>query len=399
MPRLSKRGIRMPESPIRKLIPYAEQARQKGIRVIPLNIGQPDIKTPKEAINAIRNFDQDVVEYSPSAGINELLETMTLFYQSIGINITKDQILVTTGGSEALLFAFGSIADPGDEVIIPEPFYANYKGFSSCLDVRVVPIPSRIEENFVLPSIGSFQSFITPKTKAIVICNPSNPTGYLYSKEELLKLKSLVLKHDLFLIVDEVYRKFVYDGKEHCSALNIEGIENHTIVIDSVSKQFSMCGARVGCFISRNEKLISTALKFGQARLSPPTYGQIAAKGAYGVSKNYFEDVREEYDRRRKILVEGLNSILGVLCPNPKGSFYCFVRLPIDDSDRFAQWLLEEFSENNETVLMAPGTGFYSTKGLGKDEVRIAYVLKEEDLKAAINIIKKALLVYPGRTI
>ena len=398
MPQLSIRGISMPESPIRKLIPYAEKARRKGIRVIPLNIGQPDIKTPMEAISAIRDFDHEVLEYSHSAGIEGLLETMVVFYRSIGIEITKDQILVTTGGSEAMLFALGSITDPGDQVIIPEPFYANYNGFSSCLGLSVVPIPSRIEDNFALPPIESFKSYISNKTKAIVICNPNNPTGYLYSKEELLKLKNLVLEHDLFLIVDEVYRKFVYDGKEHHSALNIKGIENHTIVIDSVSKQFSMCGARVGCLISRNKELISAALKFGQARLSPPTYGQIAAKGAYRVSDEYFEDIQQEYDRRRKILVSGLNSIPGILCPNPKGAFYCFVRLPIDDSDRFAQWLLQEFSQNNKTVLMAPGTGFYSTKGFGKHEVRIAYVLKEEDLKSAISIIEEALSVYPGST-
>ena len=399
MPKLSNRGMKMPESPIRKLLPYANRARKKGIKVIPLNIGQPDIKSPKEAIYAVKNFEDEVIRYSNSAGSDELLSKIEIFYNSIGIDITKEQILITTGASEALCFAFGSITDPGDEIIIPEPFYANYNGFFTNISARVVSIPSRIEDNFALPPIESFQSFISPKTKAILICNPNNPTGYLYSKEELLKLKNLIIQRDLFLIVDEVYRKFVYDEKEHHSALNIEGIEKHTIVVDSVSKQFSLCGARVGCLISRNKKFISTALKFGQARLSPPRYGQVAAQGAYGVSEKYFEEVREEYDRRRKILVRGLNSIPGVLCPNPEGAFYCFIRLPIDDSDRFAQWLLEEFSYNNQTVLIAPGTGFYSTKGLGKDEVRIAYVLKEEELKAAINIIKKALQIYPGRTL
>lgn len=397
MPKISIKGSRMPQSPVRKLVPFAEEAKKRGTKVLHLNIGQPDIKTPEVAIDAVKNFDIKVLEYTHSAGFESYREGLSNYYKEFDINISKDELIVTTGGSEAITFALGSIMDETDEVIIPEPFYANYNGFATANGVKVVPIESSIDDGFALPPIAEFEKKITDKTKAIMICNPGNPTGYLYSEEELNQLKEMVIKHDLFLIADEVYREFTYDGEEPISILNIDGLEEHSIVIDSVSKRYSMCGARIGAIVSKNKEVMSTAMKFAQARLSPPTYAQIASEAALKTPKSYFDEVKVEYVQRRNTLVNKLNSIDGVKVPMPKGAFYCVAELPIDDSDKFAQWILEEFQLNGTTVMVSPATGFYSTPGLGKNQVRIAYVLKEEDLIEAVEVLEAALKAYPGR--
>ncbi|OFX18408.1 MAG: aspartate aminotransferase [Bacteroidetes bacterium GWA2_31_9] len=398
MPQIAERGLQMPESPIRKLVPYAEEAKKRGIKVYHLNIGQPDILTPEIAINAIKNIKMDVVEYSHSAGSESYRKKLTKYYQNIGIDITIGDLIVTTGGSEAISFAMLTCLNPGDEIIVPEPFYANYNGFAVAASVIIKPVTSYIENGFALPAIEEFEKMITPKTKAILICNPNNPTGYLYSKEELLKLRDIVKKHDLYLFSDEVYREFCYDGNSHFSALQLDGIEENVVLMDSVSKRYSACGVRIGVMISKNKKIMATAMKFAQARLSPPSFGQIAGEAAIDTPKEYFDEVYNEYIQRRNFTVEALNKIDGVFCPLPKGAFYTIARLPIDDADKFCQWILSDFNHNGQTVMMAPATGFYSTKGLGKDEVRIAYVLNRDDLKIAMECLDVALKVYPGRT-
>jgi len=398
MPHISNKGKNMPASPIRKLVPYAEKAKAQGKKVYHLNIGQPDVETPHEILDAVRNIDFKVLEYSHSAGFESYRKKLAGYYRANGIQIDYTHLMVTTGGSEAILFGLFSCLDAGDEIIIPEPLYANYNGFTLAGDIVVKPVTSHIENNFALPPVSEFEKLITPKTKAIMICNPGNPTGYLYSKAELLQLKDIVLKHDLFLFADEVYREFCYDGKEHFSVLNIEGIEENAVVVDSISKRYSACGARIGALVTRNKQVLDTALKFAQARLSPPTIEQIAAEAAVNVGKEYFEKVRKEYTARRDVLVQRLNAMEGVLCPKPGGAFYAQVRMPIDDCDIFCQWLLEDFSFNNETVMLAPGTGFYATPGIGKDEVRIAYVLNVAELEKAMDCLEAALKVYPGRT-
>jgi len=397
MPKISQKGIAMPESPIRKLVPFAENAKKSGKKVYHLNIGQPDIHTPKIALDAISSFSNSVVEYSHSAGFESYRKGLSKYYQNIDINVSHSDLLITTGGSEALLFALNSCLDDGDEIIIPEPFYANYNGFSISSGVKVVPIATNIDDGFALPSIQEFEKLITSRTKAILICNPGNPTGYLYSKAELESLKEIVVKNNLFLIADEVYREFAYDGEKHHSVLNISGIENHAIVIDSTSKRYSMCGIRVGCIVSKNKDVISTALKFAQARLSPPTFGQIAGEAALCTPQSYFDKVSKEYVDRRNVLVNGLNSIEGVICPKPKGAFYAIAQLPVDNADEFAKWLLEEFSFEGETIMVAPAAGFYSTDGEGYNQVRIAYVLNLDSLKKAIKCLEEALKLYPGR--
>ena len=397
MPKISDKGLRMPESPIRKLVPFAEKAKNRGVEVIHLNIGQPDIKTPEVALEAIKNFEPKVVAYSHSAGFQSYREGLANYYKNVGLNVSHQNILVTTGGSEAITISLNSIMDEGDEVIIPEPFYANYNGFSTSAGVIVKPISSSIDTGFSLPSISEFEKLITPKTKAILICNPGNPTGYLYAQEELDSLKKLVLKYDLFLIADEVYREFAYEGEKHISILELEGLDQNSIVIDSVSKRYSMCGARVGCIVSKNDQFIATALKFAQARLSPPTFGQIAGEAALKTPASYFTEVIEEYVERRDVLIAGLNAINGIICPKPKGAFYCIAQLPVDDADAFAQWLLEEFNWNNKTVMVAPAAGFYSTPEIGKQQIRIAYVLNTSILRDAVRILEEALKVYPGR--
>jgi len=397
MPKISNKGLSMPQSPIRKLVPFAEKAKNDGKKVYHLNIGQPDIQTPQVALDAVKNFDKNVVEYSHSAGFESYRKGLASYYQSLDINVDHNDLMITTGGSEALLFALNSCLDVGDEVIIPEPFYANYNGFSTSSGVTVKPISTSIDDGFALPPIEEFVKLITPKTKAILICNPGNPTGYLYSKEELETLRDIVIKYDLFLFADEVYREFAYDGHKHLSVLSIEGLDNNAIVIDSTSKRYSMCGIRVGCIVSKNPEIIQTALKFAQARLSPPTFGQIAGEAALLTPKSYFEDVINEYVSRRDLLVEGLNKIEGVICPKPKGAFYAIAQLPVDNADKFAQWLLEDFDFNGETLMVAPAEGFYSTKGEGFNQVRIAYVLNQESLKKAIKCLDEALKVYPGR--
>ena len=387
----------MPESPIRKLVPFAEGAKKKGKTVLHLNIGQPDIESPELALDAIHNFNQKVVEYSHSAGFESYRKGLATYYQKLGIDIDYNDVMVTTGGSEALLFGLNSCLDNGDEIIIPEPFYANYNGFSISAGVKVMPITTSINDGFALPAIEEFEKLITPQTKAILICNPGNPTGYLYSKEELETLRDIVIKHDLFLFADEVYREFCYDGNTHHSVLNIEGLEQHAIVIDSTSKRYSMCGIRVGCIISKNKDLMATALKFAQARLSPPTFGQVAGEAALSTPQSYFDEVSTEYVQRRDLLIEGLNKIEGVICPKPKGAFYCIAQLPVDNADKFAQWLLEEFDYEGKTLMVAPAAGFYSTPNTGTNQVRIAYVLNQEALTQAIVCLEKALQVYPGR--
>ena len=399
MPKISNKGNAMPESPIRKLVPFAEQAKKQGKKVYHLNIGQPDIKSPVVALEAIHNFSNKVVEYSHSAGFESYRKGLANYYQNIGIDVDYTDLMVTTGGSEALLFALNSCLDVGDEIIIPEPFYANYNGFSISAGVVVKPITTSINDGFALPNIEEFEKLITPKTTAILICNPGNPTGYLYSKEELETLRDIVIKHDLFLFADEVYREFVYDGLEHHSVLKMEGLEQNAIVIDSTSKRYSMCGIRVGCIVSKNKEVIATALKFAQARLSPPTFGQIAGEAALKTEDSYFQQVSAEYVSRRDLLIEGLNKIEGVICPKPKGAFYAIAQLPVDDADKFAQWLLEDFDLSGETIMVAPAAGFYSTPNTGTNQVRIAYVLNKESLQKSIDIFEAGLKVYPGRNI
>ena len=394
MPSISSKGLKMPESPIRKLVPYAEAAKKNGTNVYHLNIGQPDIETPQVALDAVKNNDITVLSYARSEGSEVYREKLSSYYAKNDIHVNANNIIATTGGSEALLFTIGSITDPGDEVIIPEPFYANYNGFSTASGVTVVPVISSIDDNFALPKIEDFEKLITEKTKAILICNPGNPTGYLYSEEEIQKLKQIVLKHDLFLIADEVYREFAYDGNKHHSVMAVEGLEEHAIMIDSVSKRYSMCGARIGCLVSRNKDVIKTALKFAQARLSPPTLAQIASEAALETPQSYFDEVKEEYVKRRNILIEGLQEIEGVKVANPKGAFYCVAELPIKNSDKFAQWLLESFDVDGETIMVAPAGGFYSTPGVGLNQIRIAYVLNEKSLRKAIHILKQALKTY-----
>ncbi|MEO1010371.1 MAG: pyridoxal phosphate-dependent aminotransferase [Bacteroidota bacterium] len=397
MPSLSHKGRQMPESPIRKLVPYAEEAKKKGVRVIHLNIGQPDIKTPQVALDAVKSNDLQVLEYSRTEGSENYREKIARYYAKNEILVSATDILVTTGGSEALSFVMGSIADSKDEIIIPEPFYANYNGFATAAGITVVPVISDIAHNFALPAITAFEKLITPRTKAILICNPGNPTGYLYTKEEIGKLAQIAKKHDLFLIADEVYREFAYDGREHYSILQEEGLEENAIVVDSVSKRYSMCGARIGYLVSKNPEVIRTALKFAQARLSPPTYAQIAAEAALDTPQIYFEEVKKEYTERRDILISELSKIKGVRVGRPQGAFYCIAELPISDADHFAQWLLEEFRVNNETVMVAPAAGFYATPGWGQNQVRIAYVLDKDRLRTAVKILKLALLGYTGR--
>lgn len=386
----------MPESPIRKLVPFAEGAKDRGRKVYHLNIGQPDIETPPAALEAIRNSDLKILEYSHSAGMPSYRQGLVNYYSKVGIDITEDDLIVTTGGSEAILFALNTIADPDDEIIIPEPFYANYNGFGISAGVKVVPVTSRLVDDFALPPIEDFEDLITENTKAIMICNPGNPTGYLYTREELEALKDLALKHDLYLIADEVYREFAYDGVDHISLLSLEGLEDHAIVIDSVSKRYSMCGARIGCIASRNKQVMATAMKFAQARLSPPTLAQIASEAALQTGPEYFDNVKEEYTKRRDILVDGLNSIEGVTCPKPKGAFYAVASLPVDSAERFAQWLLSTFHKDGHTVMIAPAEGFYATPGMGLNQIRLAYVLNQDSLKASVEILREALRQYPG---
>ncbi|MBA10015.1 MAG: aspartate aminotransferase [Flavobacteriaceae bacterium] len=394
MPSISTKGQAMPESPIRKLVPYAEDAKKRGTSVYHLNIGQPDIKTPKCALDAVKRNDLDIIKYSRSEGSVVYRSKLSSYYAQNDIFVKAENIVVTTGGSEALLFAFGSVMDVGDEVIIPEPFYANYNGFSTASGVNVVPVISKIEDNFALPPIEDFEKLITNKTKAILICNPGNPTGYLYSKEEIKKLAAIVIKHDLFLIADEVYREFVYDETEHYSILQENDLDRHAIIIDSVSKRYSMCGARIGCVVSKNEEVIETVLKFAQARLSPPTYAQIASEAALDTPQSYFDEVINEYASRRDLLINELQKIDGVKVAKPRGAFYCIAELPLKNADAFAQWLLEVFDYQNKTIMVAPAAGFYSSPDLGLNQIRIAYVLKKSDLINSVKILKEALKVY-----
>jgi aspartate aminotransferase len=394
MPEISKKGVAMPESPIRKLVPFAESAVRKGKKIYYLNIGQPDIKTPEIALQAVRESKIEILSYSHSAGFESYRKKLAKYYQNLDMSVDAEDIITTTGGSEALLFTMGSIADPGDEVIIPEPFYANYNGFAVSSGVKVMPVKSSIEDNFARPPISEFERLIGPRTRAILICNPGNPTGYLYTKDEIDQLAELAKKHDLFLVADEVYREFAYDGTKHYSVLGIKGLEDHAIMIDSVSKRYSMCGARIGCVVSKNKEVISTALKFAQARLSPPTFAQIASEAALDTPQSYFDRVIDEYVERRDILVNGLEKIEGVKVAKPKGAFYCIAKLPVDDSDKFAQWLLEHFDLDGETVMIAPAAGFYSTRGMGKNQVRIAYVLKKEDLEKSLRILEEGIKTY-----
>ena len=394
MPQISNKGILMPESPIRKLVPFAESAKKRGIKVYQLNIGQPDIETPKVALDAVKNNKIEVLAYSRSEGSEQYRTKLSSYYDSKNITVGAKDIIVTSGASEALLFTFGSIMDKDDEIIVPEPFYANYNGFSIANSLKIVPVISKIDNNFSLPEIEDFEKLITKKTKAILICNPNNPTGYLYSKNEIKKLVEIVKKHDLFLIADEVYREFTYDGESHYSIMQESTIDQNAIMIDSVSKRYSMCGARIGCVVSKNKKVIETVLKFAQSRLSPPTYAQIASEAALDTPEIYFEEINKKYIQRRDLLISELRKIKGLKVASPKGAFYCIVELPIKDANEFAQWMLEKFNVNNETIMVAPAEGFYSTKGLGKNQIRIAYVLKEEDLKKSVTILKKALDKY-----
>jgi aspartate aminotransferase len=379
-------------------VPYAEAAKKRGVKVFHLNIGQPDIRTPEIALDAVRKYPELLVAYSHSAGNTTYREKLVGYYSKNGIYIRPDEIIVGAGASEALLFAMQSIMDPGDEVVIPEPFYANYNGFAINAGIKVVPIHSSIETGFALPPIAEFEKAITPRTKAILVCNPNNPTGYLYTKEELEVLRDIALKHDLFLIADEVYREFCYDGKKHHSVMHLSGLNQNTILIDSVSKRYSMCGVRVGVMITKNKEVLNSAIKFAQARLSPPSLGQVAAEAAIATGDEYFAEVLEEYHKRRNTVYQAINAIPGAMCPKPSGAFYVVAKLPIDNSDKFCQWLLEDFNYQNETVMFAPATGFYSTPGRGTDEVRISYVLNVDDLKKAMKVLEEALKVYPGRT-
>lgn len=394
MPNISNKGLAMPESPIRKLVPYAEEAVKKGRTIYQLNIGQPDIRTPAKALAAVKTNDIEVLSYSHSAGFESYRKKLATYYQKNEIDVSAQDLIITTGGSEALLFAMGTIADADDEIIIPEPFYANYNGFATSSGVTVVPVQSNIEDGFALPPISEFEKLITPKTKAILICNPGNPTGYLYTREEIDQLAEIVKKHDLFLVADEVYREFAYEGARHYSIMSVPGLEEHAVMIDSVSKRYSMCGARIGCIASKNKEVMKTAMKFAQARLSPPTFAQIASEAALDTPQEYFDEVIEEYTSRRNTLVKGLEEIEGVIVAKPKGAFYCIAQLPIEDAEDFAKWLLETYHLNNETVMVAPAAGFYSTPDTGLNQVRIAYVLKEEDLKRAVEILKAALKEY-----
>ena len=396
MPTISQKGLAMPQSPIRKLMPYADAARKNGKHIFHLNIGQPDIKTPNVALEAIKNNSIEILSYSASEGFETYRNKLADYYKTNNINVSAEDIIISTGGSEALLFNMGSIADAGDEVIIPEPFYANYNGFATASGVTVVPVKSSIDNGFALPPIAEFEKLITPKTKAILICNPGNPTGYLYTKEEIEQLAAMVKKHNLFIVADEVYREFAYDGNTHHSIMSEPGLEDHAIMIDSVSKRYSMCGARIGCMVSKNKELMSTALKFAQARLSPPTFAQVAAEAALETPKSYFNDVIEEYVHRRNLLVNALEDINGVKVAKPKGAFYCIAELPVKDAEDFAKWLLSDFDVDGQTVMVAPASGFYSTPNTGLNQVRIAYVLNEDDLLKSVNILKKALEVYPN---
>lgn len=396
MPAISLKGQTMPESPIRKLAPFAEAAKFQGKKVYHLNIGQPDIQTPQKAIDAVRNANLEILEYSPSDGFPSYKKKLAEYYKNHNIYISPDDIIVSTGGSEAIYFTLNSITDPGDEIIIPEPFYANYNGFGIASGVTVVPVTSRIEDDFALPPVEEFEALISPTTKAIMICNPGNPTGYLYSREELEKLKDICLRHDLFLIADEVYREFTYSGDGHTSIMELEDMEEHAIVIDSVSKRYSMCGARIGCMISKNNALMATAMKFAQARLSPPTMAQIAAEEALSTVPEYYTEVKVEYQERRDILVDGLNAIDGVFCPKPRGAFYAMAQLPVDSAERFAQWLLSAFEKDGKTLMVAPAEGFYATPGMGGNQVRLAYVLEKEKLKECVALMDAALKAYPG---
>jgi aspartate aminotransferase len=398
MPTISTKATAMPASPIRKLVPYSEAAKKKGIKIFHLNIGQPDIETPQVMLDAIKNSDIKVIEYSHSAGNESYRKKLTKYYNSYNINLDHNDIMITTGGSEAIEIAMMTCFEQGDELIIPEPFYANYNGFSQAADVKVVPVKSYIETGFALPPIEAFEKVITPRTKGIMICNPGNPTGYLYTKEELEQLVVLVKKYDLFLLSDEVYREFCYDGKSYNSVMHLAGIENNVILIDSISKRYSACGARIGAMITKNKEVMNAAMKFAQARLSPPTFGQIGAEAALDTPQAYFDKVKTEYTNRRNFVIEALNKMNGVFCPKPSGAFYCIARLPIDNADKFCQWLLESFNYNNATVMLAPATGFYSSADSGLNEVRIAYVLNIDDLKAAMICLDEALKVYPGKT-
>jgi aspartate aminotransferase len=399
MPEISKRGVRMPESPIRKLVPLADKAKANGIKVYHLNIGQPDLPTPEVALEAIRNIDRKVLEYSPSEGIRSLRVKMAEYYHKYKIDVSADDIIVTTGGSEAVTYAFLSCLDPGDEIIVPEPSYANYTAFAIVAGAIVKTIPSKIDEGFALPPVEEFEKLITPRTKGILICNPNNPTGYLYNQTEMNKIRDLVKKYDLYLFSDEVYREFCYTGAPYISAFHLEGIEENVILIDSVSKRYSECGLRIGALITKNKAVKSSVMKFCQARLSPPLIGQIAAEASLDAPDEYMLDVYNEYVERRKFLIDGLNRINGVYSPIPMGAFYTVARLPVDDSDRFCQWLLSDYSFENQTIFMAPASGFYTTPGLGFNEVRLAYVLKKDDLAISLKILEEALKVYPGRTV
>jgi aspartate aminotransferase len=400
---ISNRGQQMPPSPIRKLVPYAEAAKKKGIKVYHLNIGQPDIETPPAILDAVRNADIKVLEYSHSAGNESYRRKLLQYYKKVGIDVTHEQIIITTGGSEAILFGFFCCLNPGDEVIIPEPFYANYNGFACAAGVHVTPITSHIENGFALPPIADFEKVITAKTKAIIICSPNNPTGYLYSREEMEALKEICIKYNLYLFSDEAYREFCYppdggrsDG-DYVSAMHLKGLEEHVVLMDTISKRYSACGARLGAFVTKNKKVYDTAMKFAQARLSPPGLAQIMGEAAVDLPDSYFDTPKKEYLSRRNLMISRLNKMPGVFCPNPGGAFYAIARLPIDDSDKFCQWLLEEFSYNKQTVMLAPATGFYGTAGLGKNEVRLAYVLNKDALNAAMDCLEKALEVYPGK--
>ncbi len=397
MPAISNRGQIVPPSPIRKLVPFSDEAKKRGIKVYHLNIGQPDIPTPENAIDKIRNLDMKVIEYSHSAGIPSYRKKLVEYYKRYGIDVSAEEMIITTGGSEAILFALMTCLDPGDEIIIPEPFYANYNGFAVAAGVVVKPIESFIEDGFALPPMSAFEKAITPKTKAIMVCNPNNPTGYLYSREELELLRDIVKKYDLYLFADEVYREFCYDGKQHYSVMQLQGIDQHVVLMDSISKRYSACGARIGVLISKNKELMGAAMKFAQARLSPPTFGQIIGEAAISTPDSYLTGVLAEYVKRRDVVVNSINKMQGCFCPNPGGAFYAVARLPIDNADKFCQWLLEDFNFEGKTVMLAPATGFYSTRGRGKNEVRISYVLNVDDLKASMKCLEEGLKVYPGK--
>lgn len=397
MPVISHRGSSMPPSPIRKLVPYAEAATENGTKVYYLNIGQPDIETPPQILQAVKDTDMKVLAYSHSAGEESYRKKLVEYYARNGVEVNYNQIIVTTGGSEAILFAIMSCLDPGDEIIIPEPFYANYNGFSTSAGVKIVPISSKIEDGFSLPSISEFEQAVSPRTKAIMICNPNNPTGYLYSREELDILKDICLKYNLFLFSDEAYREFCYDGRRHISALSLEGLEQHAILVDTISKRYSACGGRIGAFVTKNEQVLGAAMKFAQARLSPPSFAQIMGEAAIDLPADYFEQVHAEYYSRRNILVQRLQNMDGVVCPVPGGAFYAIAKLPVDDAEQFCQWLLSDFSHNGETLMMAPASGFYATPGQGKQEVRLAYVLNEEDINKAMDCLEEGLKQYNNR--